>query len=52
MSCGISHTCGSDPSLLELWPRPAALAPICTLAQEFPYAVGAALKKKKINQIT
>ena len=30
-----------------LWCRPAAVAPIRPLAWEHPYAVGAALKKKK-----
>ena len=47
MSCGIAHRCSSDPPWLWLWCRPAATAPILTLAREFPYAVGAALKKKK-----
>ena len=36
-----------DPVLLWLWPRPAAAAPIQLLAQELPYAAGAAIKKKK-----
>ena len=31
----------------ELWCRPAAVGPIQPLAWELPYAVGAALKKKK-----
>ena len=35
-----------DPALLWLWCRPAAAAPICPLAWEPPYAVGAALKRK------
>ena len=47
MSYGISHRCSSDPTLLWLWCRPAAAAPICPLAWELTYAVGAALKKKK-----
>ena len=38
---------GSDPELLWLWRRPAAIAPIRPLAWEPPYAVGAALEKAK-----
>ena len=34
----------------ELWCRPAATALIRPLAWELPYAVGAALKKMKINK--
>ena len=30
-----------------LWRKPAGAAPIRRLAQEFPYAMGAAKKKKK-----
>ena len=37
----------SDPMLLWLWCRRAAMAPIGPLAWEPPYAKGAALKKKK-----
>ena len=37
----------SDPLLLWLWYRPAAVAPIQPLAWELPYADGAALKSKK-----
>ena len=47
MSCGVGRTCGSDPALLWLWCRPAAAAPIGSLAWEPPYAEGAALKKQK-----
>ena len=43
MSCGIGHRQGLDPSLLWLWHRPAAVAPIQSLAWELPYAVPAAL---------
>ena len=43
MSCGIGHKHNSDLALLWL----AAEAVIQPLALEFPYAVGAALKKKK-----
>ena len=38
---------GSDLSLLWLQCRPAAAALILPLAQEFPYATGEALKRKK-----
>ena len=47
MSCGIGHRCGLDPTLLWLWHRPAAAAPIQPLAWEPPHAAGAALKSKK-----
>ena len=36
-----------DLVLLWLWCRPAAAAPVETLAWELPYAAGAALKKKQ-----
>ena len=36
-----------DLALLWLWHRPAAAAPIRSLAWELPYATGAAVKKKK-----
>ena len=36
---------GLDPTLLWLWHRPAAIAPIQPLAWELPYAAGADLKK-------
>ena len=47
MSCGVAHRFGFDLALLWLWYRLAAVAPIGPLAWEPPYAVGAALKKKK-----
>ena len=47
MSCGIGHRHSSDPALLWLWHRPAAVAPIEPLAWEPPYATGAAIKKKE-----
>ena len=50
MTCGIDHRHGSDLALLWLWHRPAAIAPIRPLAWEFPYAVGAALKRQKTKQ--
>ena len=37
--------------LLWLWCRPAAAAPIPSLALELPYATSAALKKRKENYI-
>ena len=46
MSCGVGHRLSSDPALLWLWCRPAAVALIQPLAWEPPYAAGAALKKK------
>ena len=50
MSCGVGCRCSLDDlALLWLWRRPAAAAPIQPLAWELPYAVGAALKKKKKN---
>ena len=38
---GVGHRRGSDPALLWLWPRPAAIALIPPLAWEPPYTVGA-----------
>ena len=46
MSYGVGHRCGSGPTLLWLWCRLAAIAPIQSLAWELPYAVGMALKKE------
>ena len=50
MSYSLSRRCGSDPTLLWLWCRPVAAAPIGPLAWELPYlpyALHAALKSKK-----
>ena len=47
MSCGVGQRHGSDPEWLWLRCRPAATAPIPTLAWEPPYAVGSALKRQK-----
>ena len=47
MSRDIGHRHGSDPALLWLWCRLAAVVPIQPLAWEPPYAMGAALKIKK-----
>ena len=49
MSYGVGHRCGLDPTLLWLWSRPVAVAPIGPLACKPPYATGAALKKTKKN---
>ena len=50
MSCGVGHIHGSDPSLLWLWDRLAAVAPIRPLAWEPPYASGVALKRQKTKK--
>ena len=50
MSCGAGRRCGSDLVLLWLWCKLAAVAPIRPLAWDLPYAMGAALKKKKKEQ--
>ena len=43
----VGHRRGSDPTLLWLWHRLAAVAPIWPLAWEFPYATSVALKRKR-----
>ena len=51
VSCGVGCRHGLDPTLLRLWCRPAATAPIGPLAWEPPYAAGAAQENgKKINK--
>ena len=50
MSCDVGHRHGLVPVLLWLWRRPAAAAPIGSLAWEPPYAVGAALKRQKTQK--
>ena len=47
VSCGVGWRCGLDLVLLWLQCRLAAVAPILPLAWEPPYALSAALKKKK-----
>ena len=47
MGCGVGCRCGSDPTLLWLWHRLEATAPIQPLAWESPYAAGTALEKTK-----
>ena len=49
VSLGVVHRCSSDPVLLFLWCRPAAVAPIQPPAQELLYATGKALKKNNNN---
>ena len=45
--CSIVCRCGLDLALLWLWHRLAAAVPIQLLAQELPYATGAAIKRRK-----
>ena len=47
MSSGGGHRCGSNPTLLWLWCRLVAVAPIRRLVWKPPYAADAALKVKK-----
>ena len=46
-NCGVGHKCGSDVALLWLCHRLAAAALMQPLAQELPYALGAALKRRE-----
>ena len=50
-SCGVGCRRGSDPVLLWLWRRPAAISPIGPLAWELPYAGGVALKRHTHTRI-
>ena len=52
MSCGVGLRRGSDPALLWLWYRPAAVVSTQPLAWELLYATGVALKSKKKKKIT
>ena len=47
MGCYVRRRHGLDPTLLWLWHRPAATAPIGPLAWEPTYAADAALEKGK-----
>ena len=47
MSCGVGCKYVSDPMLLWLWHRRAAIAPVQPLAWKPPHVAGAALKKTK-----
>ena len=50
VSCGVGSRHGSDPVLLWLWHRPAAVALIGPLTWEFPHAKsGSGKRKKKIT---
>ena len=46
MSCDVGLRHGSDPALLWLWHRPAAVTSVQPLAWELPYAVGVSPKSK------
>ena len=50
VSCGVGRRLCSDPALLWLWYRLAAIPPIRSLAWEPPCAAGAALKGKQQQQ--
>ena len=50
MSCGAGHRHSSDPNLLWLWHRPAAIALIWLLVWEPPYATDVAWKSKTNKQ--
>ena len=52
VNCGVGHRRGSDPMLLWLWCRQAAIAPIRLLAWELPYATGVAIKRPKKNYVS
>ena len=52
MSCGVDQRRGSDPALLWLWRKPAAIAPIGPQSWEPLYASGAALKRQKKKKQT
>ena len=47
---GVGRRCGSDPTLLWLWCRPAATALTGPLAWEPPCAMGVALKRQKTEK--
>ena len=47
MTYGVGCRLGSDPTLLWLWRRLAATAPIQPLARGLQYTVGVALKRPK-----
>ena len=47
MSCGVGHRHGSDLTLMWLWRRPAAAAPVQPLAREPPYGHKKTKKKKE-----
>ena len=47
MSCGVGRRHAWDPTLLWLWCRPTAVAPVQPLAWELPCGANVALKKGK-----
>ena len=47
MTYGVHRRCGSDPSLLWLWCRPTAAAPIQPQSWELPYTTSVGLKSQK-----
>ena len=47
VGCSVGCRHGSDLALLWLWYRPAAIALICFLVWEHPYAPGVPIKKKR-----
>ena len=49
MSFGVSHSRGSNPTLLWLWCSLATVAQIQPLAWKLPHAAGAALKNTYIH---
>ena len=46
-SYGVGHRCGLHRALLWLWCKPAGAALIQPVAQELPYGVDVAVKRKK-----
>ena len=52
MSCGVGHRHGSDPALLWLWCRPAAVALIQPVAWKLPYAAGVPPQKKEFDGVS
>ena len=50
-SFSVGHRHVSDPELLWLWHRPAAVLPVRPQAWELPYATGVALERKKKKKI-
>ena len=49
LSYGVSCRCSSDLVFLWLWHRPGAAAVIQPIAWKLAYAMGAALKRQKLN---
>ena len=52
VSCGVGPRYGLDPTLLWLWCRPVATAPVGPLAWEPPHAMGATLRNQHPNKQT